>query len=155
MYFNASIILDWGMILISKLYPSRCQHLVWTANKTLTELTRISTLSYNFFSKSPRTHYCHLHRFDTCLSEKLKLLKHRSFQPMFSFPTPSILHTKHMQIPSWAPNRRPIHFLPKLLWANRAALPLLPITHHPKYAIQSEIADLSISSLKFKIFELL
>lgn len=155
MDFNASISQFWGIILISKLYPSSCRHLVWRANKTPTELTKISTLSSNFFSKSHKTHYCHLHRFDTCLSEKLKLLKHRSFQPMFYFPTPSILHTKHMQIPSWVPNRQPVHFLPKLSWANRAALPLLPITHHPKYAIQSGIADLSLSSLEFKIFELL
>jgi len=148
MDFNASIILYRGIILVSKLYPSRCGHLMRSANGNPTELTKISTLFFNFSSRRPRTHGCRLDKFDTCLSEKPKLLKHHSFQPMFSFPTPNIAHIAYAN-PFLSPESSAYwhdsvifssKFFPlKLLWANRTALPLTPITPQIEYPIFAKV----------------
>lgn len=105
--FNASIYLYKGIILISKLYPSRCEHLKRSTNRNLTELTKKSTLFFNFSFKRPRTHGCCLGKSNTCVSVKPKLIKHCSFQPMLYFPTHNIAYKAYAN-PFLCPNPQPI-----------------------------------------------
>lgn len=159
MDFNASIILYRGIILVSKLYPSRRGHLMRSANGNPTELTKISTLFFNFSSRRPRTHGCRLDKFDTCLSEKPKLLKHHSFQPMFSFPTPNIAHIAYAN-PFLSPESS-AYWHDSVIFSSKVVMGkqdcLAPDSNNSSNWIpnlcKSEIADLSLSSLELKIFE--
>lgn len=83
----STITLYRGIIFLSKLYPSRVGHFTRSANVSPTELTKKSTLRFNFSSESIKNHGNWLHNSEISFS-KPKLLKHWSFRSRFSFLTP-------------------------------------------------------------------